>query len=311
MSKIKEIAKKEPRLKPGHRLCPGCGASVAVNLALSVVDNPVVITCATGCLEVSTTPFPYTAWADPYIHSAFENSAATISGIETAYRALKKQGKINKDIKFLALGGDGGTYDIGFQALSGAVERGHDFVYICYDNGAYMNTGIQRSSATPLGAATTTAPPGSKSYGKVQWRKDITMIMAAHNIEYAAQTSLAYWKDYTKKIEKAFAVKGPAFINVLSPCPRGWRSKDEDSISLTKEAVTSYYWPVYEIENGKVKVNIKPSKPTDVADWMKKQGRFKHLFKPENKKIIDLVRSKVKEHWEHLLRLEEMGNEEA
>ena len=304
MKNIKELAEQKPKLTPGHRLCPGCGASIAVNQALSVIEQPVVVSCATGCLEVSTTPFPYTAWATPFIHSAFENAAATITGIETAYRSLKKQGKIDKDIKFVAFGGDGGTYDIGLQALSGAVERGHDFLYICYDNGAYMNTGIQRSSATPLGAATTTEPPGSESSGKVQWRKDLTMIMAAHDIPYAAQASIGYWKDYMKKVEKAVSIKGPAFINVMSTCPRGWRTKDEETVSLAKEAVTCLFWPLYEVEEGKVKVTVKPVKQTNIEDWIKKQGRFKHLFKAGNEQVLEQIRNGVQTRWEHMLKLE-------
>jgi pyruvate ferredoxin oxidoreductase beta subunit len=306
LDNIKILAEQKPKLSQGHRLCPGCGASVAVNQALSVIKEPVVVSSATGCLEVSTTPFPYTAWTTPFIHSAFENSAATISGVETAYNSLKKQGKIDKDIKFVAFGGDGGTYDIGLQALSGAVERGHDFIYICYDNGAYMNTGIQRSSATPLGAATTTAPPGSESSGKIQWRKDLTMIMAAHDIPYAAQASIGYWKDYMKKVEKAAAIKGPAFINVMSPCPRGWRTRDDDTINLAKEAVTCNYWPLYEVEDGKIKITFKNPKPTNVVDWLKQQGRFKHLFQPGGENVLEEIESEVQKRWEHLLKLEKL-----
>ncbi|RJQ31815.1 MAG: pyruvate ferredoxin oxidoreductase [Actinobacteria bacterium] len=306
MAKIHELAEAKPRLASGHKLCPGCGASVAVNLALNSIAEPVVVSAATGCLEVSTTAFPSTSWETPFIHSAFENSAATISGIETAYRALKKQGKIKKEIKFVAFGGDGGTYDIGFQALSGAAERGHDFLYICYDNGAYMNTGIQRSSATPMGATTTTAPAGSQSIGKGEWRKDMVAIMAAHNIPYAAQASIGYWKDYVNKVEKAIAAKGPAFITVLSPCPRGWRSVEDNSIALAKEAVTCNFWPLYEVvEGNNWKINIKPSKPTSVEDWLKQQGRFKHLFTSENKETLDRIVARVDEEWQKLLKREE------
>ncbi len=307
MATLKDIVQQKPRLASGHRLCPGCGASVIVNQILHAIDYPVVVTSATGCLEVSTTPFPYTSWEVPFIHSAFENSAATISGVEAAYNSLKKQGKVTKDIKFLALGGDGGTYDIGFQALSGAVERGHDFLYVCYDNGAYMNTGIQRSSATPIGAATTTAPIGKTSYGKVQRRKDLTQIMAAHQIPYVAQASPAYWKDLMRKVEKAMEIKGPKFINVISACPRGWRSVDSEGISLSKEAVLSCYWPLYEIEDGyKYKVNVKPNEKTKipVAEWMKKQGRFRHLFKPGNEKVLEQIQAEVDLQWERLLAKE-------
>jgi pyruvate ferredoxin oxidoreductase beta subunit len=196
MANIKDLSKLPERLGPGHRLCSGCGASIAVRqILMGAGTTPVVAGSATGCLEVATTIFPYTAWNIPFIHNAFENTAATMSGVETAYRALKKQGKITKDIKFIAFGGDGGTYDIGLQSLSGALERGHNFVYVCYDNGAYMNTGTQRSGATPFGADTTTAPVGKKSPGKAQSRKDLTAIVAAHNIPYTAQASISNWND--------------------------------------------------------------------------------------------------------------------
>ena len=313
MAKLKDIAVQKPRLAPGHRLCPGCGASIIVNQALHAIKEPVVVTSATGCLEVSTTPFPFTSWECSFMHTAFENSASTISGIEAAYNSLKRQGKIDKEIKFVAFGGDGGTYDIGLQSLSGAVERGHDFLYICYDNGAYMNTGIQRSSATPTGAATTTAPPGKKSYGKIQRRKDLTHIMAAHQIPYAAQASPAYWKDFMRKVETAMEIEGPKFINIISVCPRGWRSKDEEGISLSKEAVLSCYWPLYEVFDGhKWKVNVKPreGQKTPVADWMKKQGRFKHLFKPENAEILEQIQVEIDDQWQRLLAKEAASSQD-
>ncbi len=195
-----------------------------------------VVGCATGCLEVSTTIYPYTSWKTPFIHNAFENSAATVSGVEAAFKGMQRAGKIpaDKKVKFMAVGGDGGTYDIGLQSLSGAMERGHDMVYVCYDNGAYMNTGIQRSSATPKGAWATTSEVGSAQQGKEQRRKDLTSIIAAHNVPYVAQGSISHWRDLTTKAEKAFAVDGPAFLNVLAPCPRGWRSKSEDTIEIAK-----------------------------------------------------------------------------
>lgn len=302
MVSLKEIVKKERRLSPGHRLCPGCGASIVVNMILWATDDPVVIGIATGCLEVSTTIYPQTAWEIPYIHSAFENAASTISGVETAYRALKKKGKIKEDIKFVAFGGDGGTYDIGLQALSGAMERGHNMVYVCYDNEAYMNTGIQRSSATPLGASTTTSPAGSVIPGKLQKRKDLTYIMTAHKIPYVAQGSISHWRDLVKKASKAFEVDGPAFLNVLSPCPRGWRYDSKLTINIAKEAVTSNFWPLYEVENGNWKLTYKPKEKTPIENWLKKQGRFKHLFKPENMHIIDEIQNYIDKDWENLLK---------
>lgn len=302
MVKIKEIAQKEPRLASGHRLCPGCGAGLIVNLVLSSIDEQVVVAVATGCLEVSTTIYPFTSWEVPFIHSAFENAASTISGVESAYKAFYKKGKIKDKIHFAAFGGDGGTYDIGLQSLSGAVERGHDFVYICYDNGAYMNTGIQRSSATPYCAATTTSPAGKVIPGKPTYRKDLTEIIAAHDIPYAAQASPSHWNDLVTKAKKAFEVEGPAFLNVISPCPTGWRYNSQDSIKIAREAVLSCVWPLYEVENGKHKLTFNPkNKKMPVEDWLKTQGRFKHLFKPENKHLIEKIQAHVDKKWNELL----------
>lgn len=307
MAKPKEIANKPERLTGGHRLCAGCGAPIAVRQIMSVCPGPAVVSVATGCLEVSTTIYPYSAWRDSMIHSAFENAAATISGVETAYRSLNKQGKVKEDMYFVAFGGDGGTYDIGLQALSGAVERGHNFVYVCYDNGAYMNTGFQRSSATPCGAWTTTSPVGKEAAGKQQNRKDLAAILVAHDIPYVATASPHNFKDLLNKAEKAFNTPGPAFINIISPCPRGWRTPSNQSIALAKEAVTSCYWPLYEVEYGKYKVNYKPreGKKTPVADWMKKQGRFAHLFKPGNEQLLEDIQAYVDKKWEELLKKEE------
>ena len=190
---FKEIMSRPERLAPGHRMCAGCGGTIAARNVLRALHpgDHAVIGNATGCMEVSTFMYPYTAWQDSYIHNAFENAGATISGVEGAYNVLKRKGKLKEDetFKFITFGGDGGTYDIGFQSLSGAVERNHDFVYVCYDNGAYMNTGIQRSSATPMYADTTTTPVGSQSNGKPQNRKDLTNILVEHDIPYAAQTT--------------------------------------------------------------------------------------------------------------------------
>jgi pyruvate ferredoxin oxidoreductase beta subunit len=265
-------------------------------------EDPVIVGCATGCLEVSTTIYPYTAWNIPYIHNAFENAAATISGVETAYRAFKKQGKISKEIKFVAFGGDGGTYDIGFQSLSGAFERGHKMVYVCYDNQAYMNTGIQRSSATPLGASTTTSPAGSQSIGKGENRKDLTACMAAHNISYVGQASPSNWRDLTQKAEKALNAEGPAFLNILSPCPRGWRYPSEKSIAMARLAVETNFWPLYEVDHGKWKLTHRPREKKPLVEWLKPQGRFRHLFKPGNEEILEQLQAKVDSDWETLLK---------
>jgi len=304
MVNIREIVKRPQKLASGHRLCPGCGAGIVVNMVLSSIDKPVVAVNATGCLEVSTTVYPYTSWNIPFLHSAFENAGATASGVEAAYRALKKRGKITEDIYFVAFGGDGGTYDIGLQSLSGALERGHDFVYICYDNGAYMNTGIQRSSATPIGASTTTSPAGKEIAGKPHYKKDLTKIVIAHEIPYVAQASISHWKDLIEKSKKAFETKGPAFINVIAPCPTGWVYDPKDTIKLAREAVYSCIWPLYEVEFGKYKLNFNPKKKKiDIAQWLKQQKRFRHLFKPENKDLLDEIQDNIERKWNELLEL--------
>jgi pyruvate ferredoxin oxidoreductase beta subunit len=296
--------KKPERLAPGHRLCAGCGASIVVRQMMAAIDDPVVITCATGCLEVATTIYPYTAWNVPWMHNAFENSASTMAGIEAAYRSLVRQGKVpEQNTKFIAFGGDGGTYDIGLQALSGAVERGHQFLYVCYDNGAYMNTGIQRSSATPFGAHTTTSPAGSVVPGKRQFRKDLTRIMAAHDIPYVAQTAPSKWRDLMEKTRKAVNCGGPAFMNVLSSCNRGWRHPTDDTIELTQLGVDTCYWPLYEVENGEWKLTYKPREKPPIEEWLKRQGRFRHLFKPQNRHLIGQLQDEIDRRWEELLAL--------
>ncbi|MFW6381235.1 MAG: thiamine pyrophosphate-dependent enzyme [Bacillota bacterium] len=307
MSKLnlRQLSEKKELLSSGHRLCQGCGASIIVHQVLQVVENPVVVAAATGCLEVSTTIYPQTAWRCSFIHNAFENAAATISGVETAYRSLKKRGKLEGEFDFIAFGGDGGTYDIGLQSLSGALERGHNFLYICYDNGAYMNTGIQRSSATPRGANTTTSPVGKAIPGKSQLPKDLTEIVAAHNIPYIAQTTPYHWQDLTKKVNKALSVAGPAFINALSVCPRGWRIPENEGIELTQIAVESNYWPLYEIEKGKYHINYKPDPPLAVREWLEPQGRFKHLFSEENRGVLEGIQEQVDRNWQQLLELEQ------
>jgi pyruvate ferredoxin oxidoreductase beta subunit len=294
MPSLKDLSKKEELISSGHRLCPGCGAPIIVRQVLLAADTPVVVCSPTGCLEVATTIYPFTAWKVPFIHNAFENAASTLSGVETAYRSLKRQGKIDREIKFIAFGGDGGTYDIGIQALSGVLERGHRLLYICYDNEAYMNTGIQRSSASPMGCYTTTTPPGKAiPEGKTEFRKDLTQIVAAHNIPYVAQASPGYYNDLMKKVQKALSANGPSFINILSPCPRGWRYPADQTIEIAKLAVLTGFWPLYEIENGKYRITYKPRKRRPLKDWLESQGRFKHLFREENKGVLEKLQREV------------------
>ena len=302
--RLKDLSQREDRLAPGHRLCAGCGESIIVRQILAAIDEPVVIATATGCLEVATTIYPYTAWPVPWIHSAFENAASTIAGAESAYRALVKRGRIeDENVKFLAFAGDGGTYDIGLQALSGALERGHQFMYVCLDNGAYMNTGIQRSSATPYGAHTTTSPAGKVIPGKQQFRKDLTAIAAAHNIPYVAQAAPSRWRDLMQKTRKAVNCGGAAFMNVLASCNRGWRHATDETIELTQLAVDTCFWPLYEVEDGEWRLNYKPKEKPPVIRWLERQGRFRHLFRPENEHIIDEFQNEVDHRWERLLRL--------
>ena len=300
---LKEIADKKERVSSGHRLCAGCAAGSVARMVLSASENPAVVGCATGCLEVSTTIYPYTAWEDSFIHNAFENVAATISGVEAAYQVFKRKGKMEEDYDFIAFGGDGGTYDIGLQSLSGALERGHDMLYVCYDNGAYMNTGIQRSSATPKGAHTTTSPSGKVIPGKQQERKELTDIVAAHGIPYVAQAAPWRPKDLIRKVKKALAVKGPTFLNILAPCPRGWRTKSEDSMGISKIASNTCFWPLFEVENGEWKINYKPSEKEPIENWLKPQGRFRHLFTEKNKGLIKEIQKYVDDRWEKLLKL--------
>ena len=301
MPTLKELATREEPLTGGHRACAGCGAPIIVKQVLMASKDPVVVVSATGCLEVVTTIFPYTAWKVPFLHNAFENSAATCSGIEAAYKSLKRQGKVKTDhINFVAFGGDGGTYDIGFQSLSGAMERGHDMLYVCYNNEAYMNTGIQRSSATPKGAATTTAPAGKVIPGKLQFPKNLTEIMVAHDLPYVAQSAVGFWRDLTLKAEKAFSKRGPKFMNVLQPCRLGWDYKPEDTCNLGRLAADTCVWPLYEVENGKYTLTYTPKTKKPVVEFLKVQGRFRHLFKPGNEAILESIQKEVDRRWEAL-----------
>lgn len=309
---LKDVINKKVRFTSGHRMCAGCGAPPAIRTILRAVkdEDEVVVTSATGCLEVSSCIYPYTSWKDAsFIHSAFENAGATCSGVETAYKALKKKGKLDKNVKFIAFGGDGGTYDIGFQSLSGAMERDHDMVYVCYDNEAYMNTGTQRSSATPHYADTTTAPYGKVSNGKREQRKDLTEIMVKHNIPYVAQTAMiGNYKDIYEKAEKAIYTEGPAFINTLAPCPRGWGYNPSDLIQMEKLAVDTCFWPLYEVTNGVYHITYKPAKKLPVEEFLKPQKRFKHLFKEGNEDLIKQIQKEVDAKWEYLLNMEKLTN---
>jgi len=300
--KLKEIISKPPLFTGGHRACAGCGFPTMIRLVLNATDTPVVVGAATGCLSVTTALYPYTAWNVPFIHNAFENVAATISGVEAAYRTLKRRGRLEKEIRFIAFGGDGGTYDIGLQSLSGAMERGHRMLYICYDNGAYANTGIQRSSATPRLANTTTTPVGRESLGKHQTRKNLTYIMIEHGVPYVAQAAISNWNDLMTKTAKALATDGPSFINVMAPCRLSWGYNPQDTVELVKEAVDSTFWPLFEVEDGKWRLNYQPKKKTLYRDWLRRQTRFRHLFRPtDNEDVLTELQGEVDRNWEELL----------
>lgn len=289
------------KFAPGHGTCSGCGIPALVRTILDATDDPVVVINATGCLEVTSTLYPYTAWKIPYIHNAFENAGATASGVEAAYRVLKKKGKIKNKIKFIAFAGDGGTYDIGLQSLSGALERGHDFLYVCYDNQGYMNTGGQRSGASPYGANTETTPAGPEDIGNELCRKDIMEIVAAHGVKYLAQANVAYLEDLKNKAKKALEIEGPKFLLVLEPCNNVWKFASSQYVNIGKLATETNFWPLYEIENGKYTVNLKVEKPKPVEEFLKTQGRFKHLFTPKNKKVIEKIQKMTDENWKKLI----------
>lgn len=301
--KLKEMAGQAEKLAPGHRLCAGCGEGIVLRQLLAAIDDPVILGCATGCLEIATSIYPFSSWRVPWIHNAFENVSTTIAGAEAAYRSLVRQGKIeDRGIKFIAIGGDGATYDIGLQWISGAFERGHKFLYLCLNNEAYMNTGIQRSGATPLGASTTTSPAGEVIPGKIQWRKPITKIMAAHDIPYVAQVSPSHWRDLMQKTQKALAADGPSFINAFTSCNRGWRHDTDQTIEISRLAVDTCYWPLYEVENGVWRLTYKPKEKRPAEEFLKAQGRFRHLFQPKFRHIIEEFQAKVDEEWEWLLQ---------
>ena len=311
-----ELAKKPSLFTSGHRLCSGCVAGTIVRMVMMALPNPkrTIIANATGCLEVASTIFPYTAWKLPWIHNAFENAAATASGIEAAFKALKRKGLWKKDIPdIIAFGGDGGTYDIGLQALSGAIERGHDFTWILYDNEAYMNTGIQRSGSTPFAAATTTSPAGKVIPGKMEWKKPIGFIIAAHMNAYVATANPFYWQDLMKKVRKAVLYKGPSFLHVISTCDRGWRFDPSQSMIISKLATDTCLHPLWEFDpetrtysltDRSLYIAKHPDQKLPVERYLETQGRFRHLFKPERRDdLIKEIQERVDKEWEYLLKL--------
>ena len=294
----KQLTKK---YAPGGDTCAGCGIPVIVRNVLDVAEDPVVIINATGCLEVTSTIYPYTAWKVPYIHNAFENAAATAAGVETAYQALKKRGLTDKKMKFIVFGGDGGTFDIGLQSLSGMLERNHDVLYVAYDNEGYMNTGGQRSGATPIGADMETTPAGKKSYGNRNFRKNMMEIVAGHGVKYLAQANVAYVEDLRMKAKKALATEGSSFLLVFQPCTNVWKFPTSDYVKVAKLATETNYWPLYEIENGNYNLTLKNENQKNIEEYLKTQKRFKHLFQVGNEEVLKSIQEGVNRKWEELL----------
>ncbi len=306
MNLLQNAASRESKLVGGHRLCPGCGLGTIVKQILSATDDPIVGVNATGCLEICTSAFPQTSWETPWIHSLFENTAAVASGIDAARKAFERKGKLSgkaKKLKIVAFAGDGGTYDIGLQALSGALERGHDFTFICLDNEGYMNTGYQRSSASPLGAATSTSPAGEVLGGKQTNRKDILAIVAAHKIPYAAQTTAAHHLDLLTKAKRAIETCGPTFLNVFSPCPTNWKSPPAAGMEICRKAVETNFWPLIEIVDGKWKLNYEPLNRKPIDEFLAGQKRFRHLLEPKNAGLKKQLQKEVDDHFAELLQL--------
>jgi pyruvate ferredoxin oxidoreductase beta subunit len=306
MSRLKALVRNEhgvPPLRVGHALCQGCGIPLVVRTVLDSIPGPAVVVNATGCLEVATTRFPSTAWNVPWLHVAFETTAAVASGIDSAQRALRRRNALpaGEEIAIVAFAGDGGTYDIGLQALSGALERGHRFLFVCYDNEAYMNTGVQRSGATPFGAGTTTSPVGDESFGKAQKRKDMTAIAVGHHVPYVAQACASHWDDLSRKAERAAASGGAAFLNVLTDCPVGWGHEPRMGTKLLDAAVETHFWPLYEVADGKYRLTYEPARQLPVERWLEGQTRFAHLLRPENAGLIGQIQAEVDAGWADLL----------
>jgi pyruvate ferredoxin oxidoreductase beta subunit len=305
---VPRLIKKHDNFAPGHRACIGCGEALAMRHVFKALENNVIVVNATGCMEIFTSQLPLSSWHLPWIHTLFENAAAVASGIEAGYKAMKRKGvPLPENTKVVAIGGDGATSDIGLQAISGALERGHDFTYICFDNEAYMNTGIQRSSATPFGAMTTTSPVGKKSSGQFSWKKNMPEIAAAHNIPYVATATHGYPFDLIEKVRKAVNTPGPAYVHILVVCPTGWRSATDTVVRLSRLAVQTGVFPLYEVENGEYKMSIDLPKLRPVQDYLKQQGRFRHL----SDDLIAKIQKRVTSDYKKLLGKAKNGSKRA
>ena len=293
---VPKLITKEENFAPGHRACVGCAEALALRLVVKALGRDVIITNATGCMEIVSSPFPTTSWRLPWIHTLFENTGAVASGVEAGWKILQKKGRRPpKRVKSVGIGGDGATFDIGIQALSGAWERGHDMLYVCFDNEAYMNTGVQRSSGTPFGATTTTSPAGKLSIGQTSWKKNMPAIAVAHDIPYVATACPSYPFDLMAKVKKAASISGPSYLHVLSPCPTGWRLPPNLAIRIGRLAVETGIFPIYEVEDGEYKLNIDFPKLRPVKDYLLLQGRFRHLPKEALEKYSNQSRQRVRQ----------------
>jgi pyruvate ferredoxin oxidoreductase beta subunit len=301
------MAPREEYFTRGHRACQGCAAALGLRHIMKAAGRDTIVVNATGCMEIISSPYPYTSWAVPWIHVAFENAAAVASGIDAAIKALHRKGRIpRKKVNILAIAGDGGTADIGLQALSGMLARGHNVTYICYDNEAYMNTGVQGSSATPMGASTTTTPAGKVSFGAGYWKKNVAAIAAAHDIPYVATACPSYPLDLIRKVKRSFELDGPAYIHLFAVCPTGWGNPPDLSISLGRLAVETGIFPLYEVEYGCYKLTMDfPKGLRPVEDYFKKQRRFRHLT-PE---VIGQIQERVSREYERLEKMEKVTQE--
>ncbi len=279
--------------KPGHTACAGCGQATAARMVIDAAGSSTIVVNNTGCLEVFSTKYPESAWGIPWIHSLFENSAAVASGVEAALRYLGKKDSIN----VIAQGGDGGTADIGIQALSGMLERGHDILYVCYDNEAYMNTGVQRSGLTPFDTNTATSPIGVNSSGNIRMKKPMPEIANAHGIPYVATASAGFPQDIQRKVKKALSIKGPKYIQIHVPCPLGWRHETQATLEVAKLAIETGLYPLIEYEYGKL-TGVRKITPKPVEEYLKAQGRFKHLLNnsEEVKKIQAIADNNISKY---------------
>ncbi len=279
----------------GHTACAGCGAAIVVRNIMKVLGENTVIYTPANCLLVFGATYPHIAWKVPYHHVAFENTAACATGMKRALNTLGKE-----DTTVVGFAGDGGTADIGMQALSAAAERNEDIIYVMYDNEAYMNTGIQRSGSTPYGAWTTTTPAGKVIKGKELFKKDVAQIILAHNVPYVATASVGYPQDMLKKVEKAKNMKGFRFLQIYSSCPTGWRHPTDITVEIANKAVESGMWTLFEAVDGRMEITHRPKERIPVQDYLKLQGRFRHMSEEQ----IRILQNWVDKKWDRDSRLE-------